>query len=127
MPTVSIGQAAKILYEITRDCKKKQWLQAVTLFAVWLKKHNLVSRAPEIVEAFIVYAAEQEHGPELRVSVAHALTPHVKKSFKEIFRVSREPVITSDPKILGGFVVRDGDVVYDASVTGQLACLREKL
>lgn len=32
-----------------------------------------------------------------------------------------------DPKILGGFVVRVGDVVYDASVAGRLARMKEEL
>ncbi|MBI4126966.1 MAG: ATP synthase F1 subunit delta [Deltaproteobacteria bacterium] len=32
-----------------------------------------------------------------------------------------------DPKIIGGFVVRVGDVVYDASVAGRLARMKEEL
>ena len=32
-----------------------------------------------------------------------------------------------DPSILGGLVIRIGDMVYDRSVTNQLATLRERL
>ncbi|MDA0683241.1 MAG: ATP synthase F1 subunit delta [Bacteroidetes bacterium] len=52
-----------------------------------------------------------------------ALTASLEKLTDSKVRLSMKV----DPSILGGLVIRIGDMVYDGSVTNQLATLRERL
>lgn len=69
--------------------------------------------------------------PTARVTSAIPLTAaeqdRLKASLKRRFGHELTLALTVDPRILGGLVIRVGDVVIDGSLAGQLNALQDQL
>jgi F-type H+-transporting ATPase subunit delta len=86
---------------------------------------------PAIIEAFVAKAAEarQHVVAEVRSAVAldakqrEALTAALEHATGKTLELK----VAVDPDVIGGFVARVGDVIYDASVRRRLATLQEKI
>jgi F-type H+-transporting ATPase subunit delta len=85
----------------------------------------------EIVEAYRDLLREHQNIVQAEVTTAVPLGDDRLRSMEGRLAQStgkRVSIVTKvDPDILGGLVTRIGSVVYDASVAGQLARLREQL
>ena len=96
-------------------------------FARLLVENRRLSLLPEIVAQFETLKAEAEARVEATVTSAFALEPEQMKSLGEALkrRLGREVNLTAqvDPALLGGVVIRAGDLVIDGSVRGRLADL----
>jgi F-type H+-transporting ATPase subunit delta len=71
------------------------------------------------------------HISRAEITSVRELTPEEKSSVEAkaagLTGLKIRPVYRQDPSLLGGLVLRIGDTVYDGSVRGRLAALREKL
>ena len=85
----------------------------------------------EIIRAFEVLYNEAKGITTLEVLAAQPLTEEQMRALSERFaqRLGRKIKATQkrDPSLLGGFLVRVGDVVYDYSVSHQLEQLHHKM
>lgn len=86
---------------------------------------------PEIKALYEVYRAEQEKILEVDVVSYSELTPAQQQRLSESLsqRLSRKVSlkISIDPSLLGGALIRAGDLVIDGSVRGKLNMLGTSL
>lgn len=86
---------------------------------------------PEIKALYEVYRAEQEKILEVDVVSYSELTPAQQQRLSESLsqRLSRKVSlkVSIDPSLLGGALIRAGDLVIDGSVRGKLNMLGTSL
>jgi F-type H+-transporting ATPase subunit delta len=100
-------------------------------FVLVLSDHHRVAGLPEIVEAFEAALDTRLGLVRAEVRSAFELTEEQRcELMKELSAMARAEVrvqVEVDPSLIGGVSVRLGSKVYDGSVRGQLAELRERL
>lgn len=100
-------------------------------FICQLARHDRLELLPEIFILFEVLKAEQEKRVDVKVLSAFPLSAaeneKLTASLKK--RLGRDVQINSevDKSLIGGLVIRAGDLVIDGSVSGKLAKLSERL
>jgi F-type H+-transporting ATPase subunit delta len=119
-PRVTEAKIAGLIEEICGDQLDKHGRALVAL----LIRNRRLPVLPEIAALYGIYRAEAEKMVEAEVVSAfpmskdqeQALTAALKK------RLGREVKLTcrTDQSLIGGAVIRAGDLVIDGSVTGQL-------
>jgi F-type H+-transporting ATPase subunit delta len=96
-----------------------------------LAENDRLLLLPEITELFELYKAEQEKSVDVEVTSAFALNNEQKDKLAKVLsaRLSREVRLhaTEDSSLIGGVVIRAGDLVIDGSVRGKIAKLAEAL
>ncbi|WP_120997137.1 F0F1 ATP synthase subunit delta [Stutzerimonas urumqiensis] len=96
-----------------------------------LAENERLALLPEISELFELYKAEQERSVDVEVTSAFALSAEQQDKLAKVLsaRLSREVRLhaAEDPALIGGVVIRAGDLVIDGSVRGKLAKLAEAL
>lgn len=99
-------------------------------FAILAEKGRL-ALLPEISELFRKFRAELERTVEIDVSAAFELTEEQQQKLAEALSKKLERQVTlstqADQALIGGVVVRTGDMVIDASVRGKLNKLADTL
>ena len=109
------------------DVCSKNLDEAGANFVRLLVENRRLNLMPEIVAQYETLKAEAEARIEATVVSAFALEPGQMKSLSEALkrRLGREVNITAqvDKTLLGGIVIRAGDLVIDGSVRGRLADL----
>ena len=105
----------------------EKWQNFVRL----LNENKRLKVLPQIMEQFEVLKAHHENEVEVQVTSATALSAEqqaklsasLKTRFKREVRMSTQV----DPSLLGGAVIRAGDLVIDGSIKGQLERLASDL
>lgn len=96
-----------------------------------LAENDRLLLLPEITELFELFKAEQEKSVDVEVTSAFALNNEQKDKLAKVLsaRLSREVRLhaTEDASLIGGVVIRAGDLVIDGSVRGKIAKLAEAL
>ncbi|MEK7084579.1 MAG: F0F1 ATP synthase subunit delta [Patescibacteria group bacterium] len=117
------GQYARILFEITDGKTGKTLEAAVRTYADFLKRRRAVSRLPAIITAFFAWSDRASGKKQLSVVSARTIS---KESHALIEKKFGGEITTSDidTEKIGGFIVRDGDTVYDGSIRNQLERLK---
>jgi F-type H+-transporting ATPase subunit delta len=96
-----------------------------------LAENDRLLLLPEITELFELFKAEQEKSVDVEVTSAFALNNEQKDKLAKVLsaRLSREVRLhaTEDSSLIGGVVIRAGDLVIDGSVRGKIAKLAEAL
>jgi len=96
-----------------------------------LAENDRLLLLPEITELFELLKAEQEKSVDVEVTSAFALNNEQKDKLAKVLsaRLSREVRLhaTEDASLIGGVVIRAGDLVIDGSVRGKIAKLAEAL
>ncbi len=96
-----------------------------------LQDNRRIALLPEIAQLFEARRAEAEGRIEAQVISAFAMTPEqtskIAAALKKKF--GREVSVTSsvDAALIGGMIIRAGDVVIDGSVRGKLRALASHL
>jgi F-type H+-transporting ATPase subunit delta len=89
-----------------------------------LNENDRLEFLPEVAQLFEEYRAEAEKTIEAEVATAFPLSEAQQRAITDALkkRLGRDVSLTTrvDESIVGGAVVRAGDLVIDASVTGQL-------
>ena len=95
-----------------------------------LVKNNRIDLLKEVAIAFLELLQKQQGKEKAFVTTAVALTPVLEKTILEkakelsLSKIELENII--DPKIIGGFILRIGDLQYNASVSYQLEQLKRE-
>ena len=96
-----------------------------------LAENDRLLLLPEIAGLFELFKAEQEKSVDVEVTSAFALNNEQKDKLAKVLsaRLSREVRLhaTEDSTLIGGVVIRAGDLVIDGSVRGKIAKLAEAL
>ena len=86
---------------------------------------------PSIAELFAELKADLERSVEVNISTAFALDSAVETKLTEALKnkLQREIHVNTnvDKSLLGGVVVRAGDIVIDGSIKGRIAKLAEAM
>jgi F-type H+-transporting ATPase subunit delta len=117
--------------KLTAGLEKKAAEDAVARFVELLAQRGRLHLGPAIVEAYERAAAEADGAFHVSVTTADALTEKeadalsadLEKTLKRDVRLER----AVDPSILGGAVIRYGDVLLDDSLKARLNRLKQQL
>jgi F-type H+-transporting ATPase subunit delta len=125
-----VDEAAKL--NVTQQLARK--MKASDLAAKTLEvlvRHHRINDIDAIVEALAAYVNKALGVAVAEVRSAKALTPEEIRELADTLSKkvgkSVELDIKTDPKLLGGFVVRIGSEIWDASVIGKINKFRESL
>lgn len=126
-PSLTGERQAKIVIDICGDEINAQVQNFVTV----LSENKRLVLLPEIVGLFDIFKAEQEKTVDVEISTAFALVDETEKKLAQAIKVklNREVKIHSqiDKNLIGGTVIRAGDLVIDDSVRGKLQKLAEAM
>lgn len=96
-------------------------------FIAQLAQNKRLSVLPEIYLLFTALLAEQEKTVDVNVQSAYALTDEQAQKLADSLkkRLGREVNLQSevDSSLIGGLIIRAGDMVIDGSIRGKLAKL----
>lgn len=113
--------------ELFLDVCGKHLDDAGANFVRLLVENRRLNLLPEIVTQYETLKAEAEARVEATVTSAFALEPEQLKTLSEALKrkLGREVNLTAqvDKTLMGGIVIRAGDLVIDGSVRGRLADL----
>lgn len=100
-------------------------------FVRLLIENERLALAPAIAELYETRRAQAEQRLEVEVTSAKALTKKQQAALHSALskKFSREVSLSfaRDDSIIGGLVIRAGDLVIDGSLTAQLARMRQRL
>jgi F-type H+-transporting ATPase subunit delta len=129
---ITATQYANTLYELT-DGKAKQDVDGVVAgFLKVLQKNNQLKMAGKIIEKFSnLYNQKNgivEADVTTRYKIQDTMTKQIEKFVKEKYK-AKEVMIKNkiDESIKGGIIIKVGDEIADASISGKLRSLRSSL
>ncbi len=125
-PNVSEDQLVELLAEAGGKAGEE-----VRNFVRLLAKNRRLTLLPEIATQFEVLRADIENTAAVEVTSAVPLSPEqqVKLAAALKTRLKREIQLSNavDPGLIGGAIIRCGDLVIDGSLKGRLAQLQTEL
>lgn len=96
-----------------------------------LAKNNRIDLLNEVAVAYLTLLKQHQGKETAIVTTAVALTPDLEKTIlakaKQLSSAEITIENTIDPSIIGGFILRIGDVQYNASVAHQLDQLKREM
>ncbi|WP_442111059.1 F0F1 ATP synthase subunit delta [Pseudomonas sp. NUPR-001] len=126
-PRLTSAEKAATFVEV---CGDKFDVQAKSFIQVAAENERLLL-LPEISALFELYKAEQEKSVDVEVTSAFALNQEQQDKLAKVLsaRLDREVrlQVSEDASLIGGVVIRAGDLVIDGSVRGKIAKLAEAL
>ena len=126
-PRLTSTEKATTFVEV---CGDKFDAQARNFLSI-VSENNRMELLPEIADMFELYKAEQEKSVDVDVTSAFALNDEQQDKLAKVLsaRLGREVRLhaAEDASLIGGVVIRAGDLVIDGSVRGKLAKLAEAL
>ena len=126
-PSLTAEQQATALTDLCGD----KLNQAGKNFLMILGENKRLTLLPEIVEAFEELKAAQEHAIDVTVTSAFNLTDVQQETLSQALKnkLQCDVRLTGevDPLLVGGVIIRAGDLVIDGSVRGKLAKLAEAM
>ena len=100
-------------------------------FVLLLVENKRFDLFPAILASLPELWSELNGIATFEVSSVIPLTDGQKRKLEEkLFRVEKKPVFLNfkeDPSLIGGISVRRGNIIYDASIRGNLERLKEKI
>ncbi|MBS3803669.1 MAG: F0F1 ATP synthase subunit delta [Oleiphilaceae bacterium] len=127
----SPGLSERTKAELFVDCFEEPLPEALKNFLFILSEQKRLILLPDISVLFKHYRADLERTVKLQVNTALALTEEQQKKLVEALTHKLERKIdletSVDPSLIGGLVIRSGDMVIDASVRGKLAKMAKAL
>ncbi|WP_462380391.1 F0F1 ATP synthase subunit delta [Pseudomonas sp. Marseille-QA0892] len=126
-PRLTSTEKASAFIEVCGDALNAQ----VRNFIQVLAENERLLLLPEIAALFELYKSEREKSVDVEVTSAFALSAEQQDKLAKVLsaRLSREVRLhaAEDPALIGGVVIRAGDLVIDGSVRGKIAKLAEAL
>jgi len=126
-PGITEQQKAEFILECTGKTANEEQHN----FLMILAENNRLGLFPEIATLFNSFRADLERTIDINVSSPFELTEEQQQKLTQALskKLDRNVQIetTLDTSLIGGLVVRTGDLVIDASVRGKLTKLAETL
>jgi len=127
-PSVEAAQKHAVLDQIIKRTGGSRMLRN---FIAVLIDHRRVAALPEIARQFELDLNERMGLADAEVTSARALSDAEKRALEaRVAQVTGKKVrakYRTDPKVLGGAMVKVGSTIYDGSIRGQLEKLKEAL
>ncbi len=119
-PDVTSEQTVSLIIDICKDNLDEQGINFIKLAA----ENDRLELIPHIAESFEAMCAEVGGSIQAQVISAYAVNATQKKSIAAALKkkLGREVIITTktDKSLLGGVIIRAGDMVIDGSVKTEL-------
>ena len=100
-------------------------------FLLLLVENTRLMLLPEILECLPALWNEEQGIATFEVSSVIPLNANQKKRLEEkLSQLEKRPVALSyrlDPSLIGGLSIRKGNIVYDASIQGDLERIKQKI
>ena len=126
-PDISSEQTVSLIVDICKDNLDEQGINFVRLAA----ENDRLEVIPHIAQSFAAMCAEEGGSIEAQVISAYAVNATQKKSITEALKkkLGREVTIKTetDKSLIGGVIIRAGDIVIDGSVKTQLEKITHSL
>ena len=126
-PSLTAEKQAQIVIDLCGEEINDQ----VQNFVHILAENKRLSLLPQILALFEALKAEQEKTVDVEISTAFPLADEQEKKLAQAIkaRLNREVKIHSEinKDLIGGMVIRAGDLVIDGSVRGKLRRLAEAM
>ena len=126
-PSVTAQQQATALIEICGDALDERGQNFLTV----LSENHRLQLLPEISLQFDVLKANREKSVDVELVAAHELDAEQQQKLSDALSAKLERKVNMqvslDKSLLGGAVIRAGDLVIDGSIRGRLAKLAESL
>ncbi len=126
-PTRTVAQKTEIIEKVADNKLDKHGLNFVTQIA----SQGRLSALSAISEQFELLKAEQEKAVDVTITAAFPLSDSERSDLQTVLSkklgLSINMQSEVDKDLIGGVVIRTGDMVIDASVRGKLAKLSETL
>lgn len=117
--------------ELFAECFEEPLPEALRNFLLILAENKRLALLPEVATLFSLYRADLERTVKLAVNTAFELSADEQqkliKALSEKLERKVELETAVDQNLIGGVVVRTGDLVIDASVRGKLARMAKAL
>jgi F-type H+-transporting ATPase subunit delta len=127
-PAVPVPRKSAAVSELLKHIKVSP---VVGKLLILLAERDRLMLLPDLLEAFRLRLMDHQHVVRAEVTTATALSAERTGTIeKELAKATGRRVLLStlvDPAIIGGLVTRIGGTIYDGSLTGQLARMKEKL
>ena len=126
-PALTAAQQAQTLKDVCGDAINTHGQNFVSVLA----SNKRLTLLPEISAVFEQYKANQEKTVDVKVFSAFEVTEQTEQTLARVLRtkLEREVKVDSvvDKALLGGVLIRAGDLVIDGSVRGRLNKLAEAM
>jgi F-type H+-transporting ATPase subunit delta len=126
-PSLTAEQQARTLNDVCGDALE---MQARNFIAI-LASNKRLALLPEIDALFAQYKANQEKSVDVEVISAFDLADAARDKLADVLgkKLEREVKVqtSTDSDLLGGVLIRAGDLVIDGSVRGRLNKLAEAM
>ena len=127
-PSVPAAQKLKVLDAIAG---RLGMFPQVRNFVAVITEHDRLHELNEIITEYAAAADEQSGVSDAEITTAHPLNDEDRIQLEtEVGKLAGgqvRAIYNQDATLLGGVIVRLGSTVYDGSVRGQLAQLKQKL
>lgn len=124
-PTTTAAQQSQVMIEV---CGDKLGAKAQNLVRL-LAENGRLSLLPEVARQFEQLKSNRERTVEVEIASAFDIDAETEKKLAAALqkKLDREVTVNSsvDKELLGGVVIRAGDVVIDGSIRGKLGKLSE--
>ncbi|MBA54342.1 MAG: F0F1 ATP synthase subunit delta [Pseudomonadales bacterium] len=126
-PKITSAQKAEAFGDLCKDKLNAQGKNFVAMLA----QNKRLAALPEIATLFEALKSQKEQSVDVEITSAFALSDEQGNKLAAALKqkLGREVNVTTaeDKALLGGVIIRAGDMVIDGSVRGKLAKLAEKL
>ncbi len=125
------GMAELAKADLILDCSEQSTSDEMRNFFAILAENHRLALLPEIATLFNTYRADLERTVNVQVSAPFELTDEQQQKLAQALSTRLERQVTLetslDKSLIGGVIVRTGDMVIDASVRGKLAKMAKAL
>jgi len=126
-PSTTAAQQSKVVIDVCGDSLNHKVQNLVRLLA----ENGRLSLLPEVANQFEQFKANRERTVEVEISSAFDIDGDTEKKLAAALqkKLDRSVTVNStvDKDLLGGVVIRAGDVVIDGSIRGKLGKLSESI
>jgi len=126
-PNLTGAQQAQTFIDVCGDSINEAGQNLVSVLA----ENKRISLLPQIFEQFEHLKAELEKAVDVEIISAYEVTDETKQKLTQALKAKLDKdvrVTTSvDSTLLGGAIIRAGDLVIDGTLTGKLAKLAEAM
>lgn len=126
-PGLTGQQQAQTVIEVCGDKLNEAGKNLISVLA----ENKRISLLPQILEQFETLKAEQEKSVDVEIISAFEVAENTKQKLTQALKAKLDKdvrVTTSvDESLVGGAIIRAGDLVVDGSVRGKLAKLAEAM